>query len=216
MALDVELGAGVNLVFSTPVLIRTMSDAEPVNAALRAAILKAEATDSSVQVSNVGGWQSDTSFLQWPIPEIATLRTWIDDAVVHMSRLPFSEPAPVEYSAYGWANVNRNGDYNRVHNHGEDHWACVYYVDSGQLAPGRAMNGKIEFRDPRQGASTHSDNKFPGFTFGHAMLVTPQTGTLLVFPGWLDHCVHPFFGEGERISIAINIRLIKVGSIVPT
>lgn len=74
------------------------------------------------------------------------------------------------------------------------------------------MNGKIEFRDPRQGASTHPDDKFPGFTFGHAMLVEPQTGMLLVFPGWLDHCVHPFFGNGERISIAINIRLTKIGN----
>jgi uncharacterized protein (TIGR02466 family) len=216
MALDVELGAGINLVFCSPLLIRTMSETGQVNAALRAAILEAEAAGSGVKVSNVGGWQSDTTFLQWPVPEIATLRTWINDAVVHMTRLPFSEPVPVEFSAYGWANINRNGDYNRVHNHGEDHWACVYYVDCGQPVPGRAMNGKIEFRDPRQGASTHSDNKFPGFTFGHAMLVEPQAGMLLMFPGWLDHCVHPFFGNGERISVAINIRLTKVRDMVPS
>lgn len=216
MALDIELGSGVNLVFSTPLLIRTMPEAEQVNTALRTAVLKAEAADNGVRVSNVGGWQSNATFLRWPVPEIAALKAWVDDAVVHMSRLPFSDAMPVEYSAYGWANVNRNGDYNRVHNHGEDHWACVYYVDCGRPVPDRAMNGTIEFRDPRQGASTHSDNKFPGFTFGHAMLVQPQASMLLVFPGWLDHCVHPFFGDGERISIAINIRLTKIGNMVPT
>ena len=28
---------------------------------------------------------------------------------------------------------------------------------------------------------------------------------MIVFPAWLNHLVHPFFGDGERISIAFNI-----------
>ena len=32
----------------------------------------------------------------------------------------------------------------------------------------------------------------------------PIVGTMLVFPNWLKHQVLPFFGEGERRSIAMN------------
>ena len=34
--------------------------------------------------------------------------------------------------------------------------------------------------------------------------VKPIVGTMLVFPNWLKHQVLPFFGEGERRSIAMN------------
>ena len=34
--------------------------------------------------------------------------------------------------------------------------------------------------------------------------VKPIVGTMLVFPNWLKHQVTPFFGEGERRSIAMN------------
>ena len=34
--------------------------------------------------------------------------------------------------------------------------------------------------------------------------VKPVVGTMLVFPQWLKHQVTPFFGEGERRSMAMN------------
>ena len=34
--------------------------------------------------------------------------------------------------------------------------------------------------------------------------VKPKVGTMLVFPNWLKHSVFPFFGEGERRSMAMN------------
>ena len=38
--------------------------------------------------------------------------------------------------------------------------------------------------------------------------VKPIEGTMLVFPQWLKHQVMPFFGEGERRSIAMNWNVI--------
>ena len=32
----------------------------------------------------------------------------------------------------------------------------------------------------------------------------PIVGTMLVFPNWLKHQVMPFFGDGERRSMAMN------------
>ena len=38
--------------------------------------------------------------------------------------------------------------------------------------------------------------------------VKPIVGTMLVFPNWLKHQVLPFFGDGERRSIAMNWNVI--------
>jgi hypothetical protein len=35
--------------------------------------------------------------------------------------------------------------------------------------------------------------------------ITPATGKLLIFPSWLEHRVETFTGEGERISIVLNV-----------
>lgn len=206
MPLDIDLGSGVSLLFGTPVLIRKLPDADAMNGPLRSAILKAEAEDKGTQFSNVGGWQSAPTLLEWPVPEIATLRQWIEKATICIAGLPFKEPIRLEYHAYAWANVNRNGDYNTLHNHG-DHWALVYYVACGEQEPGYRLNGRFELRDPRVCASVASDAKYPGFTFGKGFTINPEPGMLLAFPAWLDHQVHPFFGRGERISIAANLTL---------
>ena len=34
--------------------------------------------------------------------------------------------------------------------------------------------------------------------------VKPEVGVMLIFPCWLKHQVLPFFGEGERRSLAMN------------
>ena len=34
--------------------------------------------------------------------------------------------------------------------------------------------------------------------------VKPIVGVMLVFPNWLKHQVTPFFGDGERRSMAMN------------
>ena len=35
--------------------------------------------------------------------------------------------------------------------------------------------------------------------------IMPQPGKLLLFPSWMQHTVYPFFGEGERRTVAGNL-----------
>jgi hypothetical protein len=37
--------------------------------------------------------------------------------------------------------------------------------------------------------------------------VRPENGMMLIFPGWLNHYVHPYWGERERISVAFNLMI---------
>ena len=93
-----------------------------------------------------------------------------------------------------------------VHNHPENHLSGVYYVDIGEPDPAHPMSGMFEFHDPRPAAAAMP---LPGFDFGSKFLVRPTAGVMLVFPSWHLHMVHPFFGTGERISIAFNIQLLN-------
>ncbi len=41
--------------------------------------------------------------------------------------------------------------------------------------------------------------------FSGRYLVDPLPGLMVMFPSWLKHMVHPFSGNGERISISFNV-----------
>ena len=194
--------------FGTPISLRTVPSAATLNPGLERAILARAQKGEANRISNVGGWQSLPDFLEWPEPEITLLTQEVDRAIQQVSALPamlgrqVEAPARVTYRAYGWANVNRPGDYNMIHLHPGNQWSVVYYVATGTPHPDTPMNGRIELRDPRPAASYA---RMPGFTCGQPMLIKPQPGMMLVFPAWIEHGVHPFQGEGHRISIAINV-----------
>ncbi len=209
MELNVDLGLGGRLVFGTPILVRKLQDPEPLNSGLRTAVLQAESEDRGRKISNVGGWQSAPTLLNWSIPEIRTIRAMVEEAAVYLSSLPFQRPVTLEYTAQGWANVSRNGDYNLSHLHAREHWAVVYYVACGEPDANRAMNGELELRDPRPGAH-FVRARYLGFTFGQGLVIKPEPGLLVAFPGWMEHFVHAFFGRGERISLAINVQVKAV------
>ena len=108
----------------------------------------------------------------------------------------------VAYKAYGWANVNESGHYNTLHMHPGSQWSVVYYVAAGTPNSDSPLNGRLELRDPRPAAEYA---RMPGFTCGQPLLVMPAAGLMVVFPAWIEHGVHPYQGDGPRISIAINI-----------
>jgi hypothetical protein len=35
--------------------------------------------------------------------------------------------------------------------------------------------------------------------------ISSMPGSLLMFPSWVSHAVRPYFGDGTRISVAINL-----------
>jgi uncharacterized protein (TIGR02466 family) len=194
--------------FGTPISLRTVPSAPTLNPGLERAILARAQKGEANRISNVGGWQSLPDFLEWPEPEIKLLGQEVDRAIQQVSALPAmlgrqtDAPPRVTYRAYGWANVNHPGDYNMIHLHPGNQWSVVYYVATGTPHPDTPMNGRIELRDPRPAAIYA---RMPGFTCGQPMLIKPQPGMMLVFPAWIEHGVHPFQGEGRRISIAINV-----------
>ena len=186
-------------------LIRKGAGSEALNAALVAhvtALRDAEANAPAVSRSGIGGWRTGDDFLQAEAPSPRALRDLMAGAVQEL--LATAKPGAIEgriTRLYGWANLNRAGDYNTIHSHPTSQWSGVYYASVGQSDPARPLGGVIEFQDPRGAPQAQP---FPGFDFGHKLRLVPEAGLLLVFPSWLLHMVHPFHGQGERISIAFN------------
>jgi uncharacterized protein (TIGR02466 family) len=195
--------------FATPVMVRPIAGHGPVTAALRAEILAMAEADGGVVVSNRGGWQSKADFRVGESDAVEAYRGWVDGCVRRMAALPTGETelsrVDVEYEAVAWANVNGAGAYNDAHIHANNDWAVVCYVDAGGAKePGWDRNGMIELHDPRALAQT---SDLAAYGFARSFLLDPQPGQMLMFPAWMEHSVHPFYGAGTRISIACNIRI---------
>ena len=188
--------------FSTPIVRVPLLEAEQINPGLKAAILQREKELPSQERSNHGGWQSKSDLLTWPIPEVELLTQGIYEALTHVQKLICDvEGKEFNLSVVGWANVSRDGAYHSRHSHAASHWSGVYYVDVGQPDPTRPRSGIFEAFDPRERVEC---NGLPGAPFGKSVGLSPETGLLTIFPGWLYHAVNPYYGPVPRISISFN------------
>lgn len=196
--------ADVEFPFAVPVVRHVWDDSAELNRALSEAILAQEGRSTGNSKSNVGGWQSTQDFLAWTGEAGRTLAARMAEMVNHATRLLLARlgtekarTAQFSWKIAIWANVNRAGDYNRVHLHPGATWSGVYYVDAGD--PG-AEGGRLSLMDPSPAAQ---------MTFLTGLLrptleVAPVAGLMVLFPSYLPHMVHPYRGQRPRISIAFN------------
>ena len=197
----------VLLAFTTPIFARHWPDSGAMNAALRELILTKERAGPGMAKSNFGGWHSEEDLFEWDHPAVAELHRRVVEATHTVTSRACGDALKglqAEMGVTGWANVSRDGAYNGIHTHPECTWSGSYYVSLGERQAGIPANGVIEFLDPRMAVDWA---QLPGQPFGSHLQVNPEAGTMLVFPSWLQHWVHPFHGSGERISIAFNVRL---------
>jgi hypothetical protein len=100
------------------------------------------------------------------------------------SRVAGNTPGPIQYSIFDmWGAIYNQGDFSKVHKHSQAQLSFVYYLQAigDDIAP--LLFNDIEYE------------------------LTPNTGMLVIFPGWLNHCVPPSTGQHERIVLAGNIHI---------
>jgi uncharacterized protein (TIGR02466 family) len=86
------------------------------------------------------------------------------------------------------------------HNHGNFSWSCVYYVQIGEEK--KKMNGSTYFMKPYN--PQHPNDFGSNYMQNQQKIFEAEEGKLLVFPGYLYHGSHPFFGKKDRIIISTN------------
>jgi uncharacterized protein (TIGR02466 family) len=192
--------------FPTPVIVDELSDASEINRQLEEAILSQQETEPGLKLSNRGGWQSKRNFRLWAGEAGARI---IDHAVglANSSTGHRQDRSPPQWNVDVWANVSRSGAFNMSHIHGGSYWSAVYYVRAGE-----GEGGQLVLHDPRMPAlRMHA----PGLRFKDTgpdvrAEIQPKSGLMVLFPAWLSHSVEPWQGEGNRISVAMNIRSAPV------
>jgi len=127
-----------------------------------------------------------------------------------------------------WSNHAYSGDYNPFHSHGVGTMAGLssfLYLKVPKCISDKDIKKMPHFHRP---GDTAALNNASGAADGWTQLiwgtntrkelyelkeqqqefVKPEVGLMLIFPHWLNHQVHPFFGKGERRSLAANFNII--------
>lgn len=196
----------------TLLLRRDLPGAELGNKVLREEILAMEAENPELTTDYLGG-----NFLARENPAIAWLRDCVNRSVID-----YAKRAGIDYemkwSLQAWPNVNRFGDYHDLHNHPHCWLSGTYYVavpQSNEALPGRKDRrpGSISFYDPRPQANMNAVAKDPQVEAEYSLL--PKPGTILLWPAFLHHFVHPNLSKDLRISVSFNVVLKNATDYLP-
>jgi uncharacterized protein (TIGR02466 family) len=157
-------------------------------------------------VSNGGGWQSEN--LASSIPELSELFSEVQKRLDHLHQTFEFNDTMRQVITESWININQKGHFNYSHDHPGSLFSSVYYVRGGP------DKGELEFKTPIVPHTYTISNEmvrgFNSFT-GHAMVIPPITGDLLIFPAWLLHRVNMSQSADDRISIAFNSKIGRFG-----
>lgn len=201
----------MSMLFGTPFVSYEWPDSEALNAELRELILTKEASDTSGRGvrSNAGGWQSAGNIITWSEPCVQILKQRVETMVFNViGELVLKDGRERTFTLMidGWANVCRKGDYNVVHSHPNAMFSVVYYVAAGEPDNSVPYGGLLELLDPRESANyiQIQNTMLDARTF-----IENKPGRMVLFPSWVKHMVHPFVGDGVRISIASNINVVE-------
>lgn len=209
--LQIDIRKSMSMLFSTPLVIHDWPESEQLNQELAELICAKEKSDEHGYGtrSNAGGWQSPGNLVAWPEPCIQTLKQRIESVVFNLlGELVHKDGTERTFTLLidSWANINRRGDYNVVHTHPNCMWSGVYYVQRGEPDKAIPYSGLLEILDPREAANYI---QIRNTVLDAREFVENVPGRMLLWPSWLKHWVHPFAGEGERISIAYNVNVVE-------
>ncbi len=198
--------------FATPFVIDKLQSAEGIDGLRKLVEAEHKRDTKGVQISNIGGWHSNTEMAEWG-GEVA--RALAFKAMTMADALTVDSKSP-QKSRYGWlpemwANVSVKGDANQYHAHPGSYWSAVAYIDDGYNGSSDAkLGGELQLQDPRMPMirMTAPDLRLKdpsGKVQQNEIMIRPRTGMIVMFPSWLNHAVRGFYGEGTRVSVAINL-----------
>ena len=204
-----DLSQHVSTLFSTLFVCYDWADNTALNQDLATLLLELENANKGVNRYNAGGWQSGGNLMSLDHPAIRQLKQQIETLTYNLTYQIIRDDG--KQRAFhlvidGCGNINRRGDYNVVHTHPNCMWSGCYYVNPGQPDHAIPQNGLLELLDPREAANYI---QIPNTILDGRQFISCLPSRMLLWPSWVKHMVHPYQGDGERISIAYNINVIE-------
>ena len=200
-------------VFSSPLFVSRIPDSEDLHQALAHHFVAESAVDAGVEGSIRGGWHSEPDLANRDEPLMMAamgLFHYHFEAVIRSAYADAGSEVPeLAFQINAWATVLQAGGYSAVHDHGAAHLSAVYWADAGNTDD---LSGCFELVDPRR--STASLPNLP--LLQERVRLRPSTGTIAVFPGYLQHFVHSYVGDRPRVSLAANATIAAGYGSLPT
>ncbi len=117
-----------------------------------------------------------------------------------------------------WSVHSFEGDYNPIHDHLTKSIMGISFTTWTKIPEQITKPGEKDALHYNLYNSSGAIDGYLNFTYGlnqvgdperlrpsQSRYVKPEVGKLLMFPSWMQHCVYPFFGEGERRTVAGNL-----------
>ena len=194
----------MHLFFSTPIWTSKIKDFTKVNDAIYSYILsKKNSNPKGIKRSNFSGWHSEDFNLNDEDPKkfINSLMQSINVTLKDMDWDLESQDVKITNM---WSIINKKDSFNDRHHHGNSDLSAAYYVSADEVS------GDIVFYDPRQAFTfSHPQSSEINNLNAQVKSVTPKSGTLVLFPSYLDHSVNPSKSSKDRIVISFNVSLIS-------
>ena len=156
--------------------------------------------------------------VELPKPMIDEVNNYIDETVI---------PENIDHSSNLVGQINRNkrssqlkfnfddSDTSKMFKNTLSGLSCIVYL--------KVPKQITELPEPIGGSLNHASGATDGMTafhWGHTSgkdhyelkhpttaMIKPIEGLMILFPNWLNHCVNPFFGEGERRTFSANFNI---------
>lgn len=187
--------------FALQVFAAEVEGFEQYTPALIARIDELQAAGAGLQASNRHAFHSTRDF---HLAEDDATR-WLRSTIVQFAtqalvpRIKSQEPWSIQISAC-WAVAAPAGGFLVPHNHFPSFWAGVFYLDVEHALDAEggheAASGCLDILCPVQLSEA--------FGLAANTLVHPRNGLAVMFPGALQHAVHPHRSEKTRYSVSFN------------
>jgi len=191
--------------FPSPLIKYFWSGSDDLNKELTNLILSKEKEHGGISTTNAGGWHSKKDFQNWDgecVKTILSRMLILGQEMLGRFTGCTEQEMFLDWTIQAWANINRYGHYNKFHTHirNLNLWSGVYYVSTGVEQTDDVARARIIFVDQHQVTPRERDE------FKKRYFVQPEPGLMLLFPSSIGHRVEPHYGNGDRITIAFNLR----------
>ena len=197
----------IHSLFATPLCVHFVPVAVEMNAELKPLIL-AQTKDS---VSRGQGAYAREDFRAWGNHHAQTLLAVATDLADSLTASRTGGRIKTEWKITARAACRVKGEYQEMMARPDAFWAGVYFADDGYAkSDDEAMGGQCELGDPRgplpaMVAPQLSFRMPGGKSAGFAEIIRPQSGMILLHPGWQPRGERRYEGDGQRLAVEFEL-----------
>jgi hypothetical protein len=197
----------IHNLFATPLCVHYLPVAVEMNAALKPLLLEKTRDAKS---SGQGAYAAE-DFRAWGNTQAATLFTVVTDLADSMTASRTGGRVKTDWKITARAGARGKGEHKDAATRPGAFWSGVYFVDDGYAkSDDEALGGQCELGDPRgplpgMVAPSLSFRLPGGQNGGFSEVIRPQSGMVLLHPGWLPRGERAYEGEGQRLVIEFEL-----------